>query len=251
MNVRVFRTAEEAARGAATAVAAQVSRQPRSVLGLPTGRTSRGVYEALVALHEAGSADFSQAHTFNIDEFVGVTSDDARSYCAFMRAHLFSRINLPSGHIHFLNGNAADHTAECDRFERELASLGGLDLVLLGIGANAHIGFNEPGRVLQQRTHKARLAVATRRSNAALFGGRLNRVPREALTMGVGTILGARAVILIATGRSKARAVKAMFGGRISTERPASLLQLHPNVEVILDLPAAEMLPESGFDAQE
>jgi glucosamine-6-phosphate deaminase len=250
MNVRVFRTGEEAAHAAAAAVAAQLRRKPRSVLGLPTGRTSHRVYEQLIALHEAGNADFSQAHTFNIDEFVGLDSNDARSYGAFMRAHLFSRINLPVDQIHCLSGNAPDHLAECDRFDRDIASLGGLDLLVLGIGANAHIGFNEPGRTLRVRTHKTSLASVTRRSNAALFGGRLEEVPREALTMGVGTMFEARAIVLIATGRSKARAVSTMFGGEISAGQPASVLQLHANVEVLLDSAAAAMLPQPGFDAQ-
>ncbi len=125
-----------------------------------------------------------------------------------------------------------------------------MDLLLLGIGANAHIGFNEPARALHARSHRTRLALATRRANVSLFGGRLDRVPREALTMGIGTMLDARAIVLIATGREKARAIAAMFEGHISTERPASVLQLHRNVEVILDLPAAEKLPQSGFDAQ-
>jgi len=251
MKLRVFRSVDEAGHAAATAVAAQLARKPSSVLGLPTGRTSLAVYEALVGLHEAGDADFSQAHTFNIDEFVGLGSSDERSYCAFMRKHLFTRINLPASHIHFLDGSARDHVAECERFEREIASLGGLDLLLLGIGSNAHIAFNEPARVLHARSHRARLAAATRRANASLFGGRADKVPREALTMGVGTILEARAIVLVAAGRSKARAVASIFSGRVSTEQPASVLQLHPNVEVILDLPAAEMLPQSGFDAQQ
>ena len=249
MKVRVFRTADEAAHATAAAVAAQLGRKPGSVLGLPTGRTARRVYEELVALHEAGNADFSQAHTFNIDEFVGLDSTDRRSYGAFMRAHLFNRINLPVGHIHCLSGTAPDDLAECDRFEREMASLGGLDLLVLGLGANAHIGFNEPGRTLQLRTHKTSLATVTRRSNAASFDS-LDQVPREALTMGVGTMLDARAIVLIATGRSKARAVSTMFGGRISTRQPASVLQLHAHVDVLLDSLAAEMLPQPGFDAQ-
>lgn len=250
MNVRVFRTSEEAAHAAAAAVAAQLERKPASVLGLPTGRTSLAVYDELARLHASGDADFSRAHTFNLDEFVGLSSNDKRSYCAFMQKHLFTRINLPGTHIHFLNGRARDYEAECERFEREIAGLGGMDLLLLGIGANAHIGFNEPARALRARSHKTRLALETRRANASLFGGRLDRVPREALTMGVGTMLNARAIVLIATGRSKARAIGSMFDGRLSAERPASLLQLHPNVEVILDLPAAEKLPQSGFDAQ-
>ena len=247
MRIRVFRTAREAARAAAAAVAAQLARKPDSVLGLPTGRTSLAVYDELARLFKSGGTDFSRAHTFNLDEFVGLLPNDKRSYCAFMQKHLFARINLPGSHIHFLNGGAADHLAECARFERELAALGGMDLLLLGIGANAHIGFNEPSRTLRARSHKARLALATRRANASLFGGRLDRVPREALTMGVGTMLDARAIALIATGREKARAISSMAGGLISTERPASILQLHPSVDVILDTPAAEKLPQAGL----
>jgi glucosamine-6-phosphate deaminase len=250
MNVRVFRTTEEAAHAAASAVAAQLARKAESVLGLPTGRTSLAVYDELARLHEAGEADFARAHTFNIDEFVGLPSSDERSYCAFMRKHLFNRINLPPDHVHVLNGGTRDYEGECARFERDLTALGGLDLLLIGIGGNAHIGFNEPGRALHSRSHRVRLALETRRANASLFGGHLNRVPREALTMGMGTMLEARAIVLIATGRSKARAVGGVFSGRISTDRPASFLQLHPNVEVILDLAAADKLPESGFDAK-
>jgi glucosamine-6-phosphate deaminase len=250
MTIRVFRTAREAAHAAATAVAAQLTRKPSSVLGLPTGRTSLAVYDELARLHESGAVDFSRAHTFNLDEFAGLPSHDKRSYCAFMQKHLFARINLPPDQIHFLNGGARDHVAECARFEGELAELGGMDLLLLGIGTNAHIGFNEPSRSLHARSHKTKLALATRRANASLFGGRLDRVPREALTMGVATMLDARAIVLIATGREKARATASLFGGLISSERPASILQLHPNVEVIVDLAAAEKLPQSRFGPQ-
>lgn len=250
MKVRVFRTDEDAAHAAAAAIAAQLARQPASVLGLPTGRTSLEVYEELARLHDVGGADFSRAHTFNLDEFVGLRSSDERSYCAFMQKHLFSRINLPAGHVHFLNGTTPNHVDECERFEREIAALGGMDLVLLGIGANAHVGFNEPGRALHARTHRTRLTIGTRRANASLFGGRVDRVPHEALTMGIGTLFEARAIVLIANGREKAAAVASIFDGRVSAERPASVLQLHQNVEVILDLSAAEKLPQSGFDAQ-
>ena len=250
MTLRVYHSPDEAGHAAAAAVARQLARNPSSVFGLPTGRTSLIVYDALIALHESGEADFSRAHTFNIDEFVGLASSDKRSYCAFMQKHLFTRINLPPGHVHFLDGGTADHQAECERFEREIAALGGMDLLLLGIGGNAHIGFNEPARALETRTHRTRLALETRRSNAPLFGGRLDKVPREALTMGVGTMLEARAILLVATGRSKARAVSSMFGGRVTTAQPASLLQLHPNVEVILDSASAEKIPKPGLGAQ-
>lgn len=248
MRLRVLRTADEAARAAADVVARQLHRRPESILGLPTGRTSLGVYDELARLHECGAINFSKAHTFNIDEFVGVSSSDKRSFCAFMQKHLFDRIDLPGNHVHFLDGRARDLDEECAKFEREIAALGGLDLLLLGIGGNAHIGFNEPARALHARTHRTRLTVETRRANASLFGGRLTQVPREALTMGVATMLESRAVVLIATGRAKARAVGSMFTGRIATAQPASLLQLHCDVEVILDSAAAEKLPKSGLD---
>lgn len=250
MRVRVFHTEQEAAGAAAHAVAAQLARQPASVLGLPTGRTMVQVYAELARLHAAGDIDCSRAHTFNIDEFVGISSSDPRSYCAFMQQHFFGHVNLPGSHVHFLDGAASDHALECERFEKELAAMGGLDFVLLGLGSNAHIAFNEPAQSLQPRTHLATLAAETRRANASRFGGNRNDVPRKALTMGIGTLLGARAICLVATGASKARAVASIFSGRLSTYQPASFLQLHDNVEVALDLAAAEKLPESGFDAQ-
>ncbi len=208
------------------------------------------VYAELTRLHQIGEIDFSRAHTFNIDEFVGVAAADDRSYCAFMRQHLFAHVNPPDSHVHFLDGAAADYELECARFEDELASMGGLDFLLLGLGSNAHIGFNEPGRSLQSQTHRTSLAADTRGANAERFGGARDDVPREALTMGIRTLLGAKAICLIATGASKANAVASMFSGRLSTYHPASFLQLHNNVEVVLDLPAAEKLPQSGFDAQ-
>ena len=240
MNVRVYPTAGEASRAAASIVANQLNHRPASVLGLPTGHTSLGIYDELARLYAEGTVDFSSAHTFNVDEFVGLTSTDRRSFCAFMEKHLFRRINLPKEHIHFLNGHAPDLDAECETFEREISDAGGMDLLLLGVGANGHIGFNEPGTVLHARSHRAKLTLETRRANADSFGGRLTAVPKEALTMGVGTMIDAQAIVLVATGRAKARAVQSMFTGRITTARPASLLQLHKNVEVILDLASAE-----------
>jgi glucosamine-6-phosphate deaminase len=239
MKVRVYQTADEATRAVASIVVDQLRQKAASVLGLPTGRTSLGIYDELARLHAEGLVDFSRAHTFNVDEFIGLTSKDRRSFCAFMEKHLFKRINLPKDHIHFLDGHASDLDAECESYEQEIANAGGLDLLLLGIGANGHIGFNEPGTSLHARSHRAKLTTETRRANADLFGGRLPAVPREALTMGIGTMLDARAIVLVATGKSKTRAVEAMFTGRITTARPASLLQVHNNVDVILDLAAA------------
>ena len=238
MNVRIFDHAPQASRAVARVIARQLTVRPASVLGLPTGRTSVPVYEELVRLRP----DFSRAHTFNLDEFVGLPAQDGRSFRAFMDRHLFRRVNIPASHVHFLDGDANDLDMECQRFERAIAAAGGMDLLVLGIGANGHIGFNEPGAALFARTHRARLTAATRRANAGLFAGRPAMVPREALSMGMATILAARAIVLVATGRSKARAIKAMLSGRITPSLPASFLQLHHEVRLMLDKAAAERL---------
>jgi glucosamine-6-phosphate deaminase len=245
VKLNIWPTAAAAAEVAAVLVAEQLAAKPRSVLGLPTGRTSLGIYEELVRLHGAGRADFSQVHTFNLDEFIGLTSNDRHSYGAFMEKHLFQRVNIPSSHVHFLNGQAEDVDEECVRYERLIDALGGIDLQLLGVGANGHIGFNEPARALRARTHRAVLKRSTRCANAGLFGGRLHAVPREALSMGMATILEASALVLVATGRTKAKAVESLFTGRVSTASPVSFLQLHPDVHVIVDRAAAAKLPRA------
>jgi glucosamine-6-phosphate deaminase len=244
MRLRVCPTAADAARAAASIVAEQLRQKPGCVLGLPTGRTSLGIYHELVRLHEAGAADFSRAHTLNLDEFTGLGSKDRRSFSAFMEKHLFRRVNIAHDHVHFLDGSARDLDAECQRYEQLIDSLGGIDLQLLGVGANGHIGFNEPSAGLHARTHRARLTLGTRRANASLFGGDVGAVPREALSVGMATILKAASIVLVAMGRSKARAVKLTFTGKISTATPVSFLQLHPEVEVIVDRGAAARLPQ-------
>jgi glucosamine-6-phosphate deaminase len=159
-----------------------------------------------------------------------------------MQEHLFSRVNVAEARINILNGVAPDPAAECARYEQAIAAAGGIDLQLLGIGTNGHIGFNEPARELEGRTHRVALRASTRRSNAALFGGSEAGVPREALSMGMGTILRARRLILIATGKSKAACVERVVNGPITTKLPASFLQLHGDVELVLDEPAAGKL---------
>jgi glucosamine-6-phosphate deaminase len=242
VKVRVFSTPDHAARALARVVAAALRRNPRLVLGLPTGRTPVPFYRELVTLYRAGRVDFSHATTFNLDEFVGLSPSDRGSYRTFMDRHLFGQVNLRPRRIHFLNGAAADATTECRRYEQLIGRAGGIDLQVLGLGANGHIGFNEPARALHAPTHRTRLRPATRRANAFLFGRRLPRVPRQALSMGMATILGARRVVLLATGAAKAASVKRMVEGAITTRLPASLLQLHPNAEVWLDRAAATKL---------
>ena len=215
---------------------------PSIVLGLPTGRTPIPLYRELVRLHGAGRADFSRAATFNLDEFAGLAARDPRSYHAFMRRHLFDHVNLSRRRIQFLNGAASDAVRECARYERAIARAGGIDLQILGLGTNGHIGFNEPARALFAHTHCARLKPATRRANTALFGNRLASVPREALSMGMATILYGRRIVLVATGAAKARCVQRMIEGPVTPRLPGSFLQLHRGAEVWLDVAAAGRL---------
>jgi glucosamine-6-phosphate deaminase len=219
-----------------------VAAKPAAVLGLPTGRTPVRLYARLRALFAAGKVDFSRVTTFNLDEFYGLPADHPASYRSFMDEHLFKHVNLSRRRIHFLNGMDLDAARECRRYEAAIARAGGIDLQILGIGTNGHIGFNEPAAALQSDTHLARLKPETRRSNANLFDGRVAAVPKEALSMGVGTILRASAVILMANGSGKVDAVKATVEGPVTTKMPASLLQLHRHVELILDQAAASKL---------
>ena len=243
MRVRIFESAPALARALAGTVARMLAANPRIVLGLPTGRTPIPLYRELVRLHDAGRADFSRASTFNLDEFLGVGPTDPRSYRVFMQRHLFDHVNLAPRRIHFLSGALTSDAAvrrECDRYERAIARAGGIDLQILGLGTNGHIGFNEPARALAARTHGSRLKPATRRANAPLFGNRLAAVPRVALSMGMATILHAKRIVLVATGATKARCVERMIFGPVTPRLPASFLQLHQQVEIWLDRAAAQ-----------
>lgn len=240
--IRTFETPEETARALAARIAEAIRTKPDLVLGLPTGRSPIATYGELRRLYDAGSVDFRRVHTFNLDEFAGVSSSHAGSFRRFMDDQLFSHVNLQPSHIHFLDGAAADLDAECDRYEAAIGAAGGIDLQLLGIGSNGHIGFNEPGDTLVARTHRVALHDSTRRDNAALFGGDPARVPREALSMGMGTILKARTIALIASGERKASCVERTVRGPITTRLPASFLQTHRHVELFLDRAAASRL---------
>jgi glucosamine-6-phosphate deaminase len=245
LRTRIFPTQESAARTLAADVASSVAADPDIVLALPTGRTPLRFYRELAALHRANDVDFSRVTTFNLDEFAGIAPADPRSYRAFMHRHLFDHVNFSPRRIHFLDGLAADPDAECRRYERAIARAGGIDLVILGLGRNGHIGFNEPGPFLIARTHLTRLAAETRRANRALFGAQAD-VPRAALSIGIATILHARRIILVATGTAKARTVARMVNGPVTPRLPASFLQLHPRTELWLDRAAAARLERRG-----
>ena len=242
MDLRVFDTAEEAAQALARRVADAIRDHPDIVLGLPTGRTPVATYAHLRRMSAAGELDFSRVRTFNLDEFAGIDAAHPGSFRRFMDEHLFGAVNIDPSRVHFLNGAAADLDEECERYEAAIEAAGGIDLQLVGIGANGHIGFNEPGDQLVARTHRVRLHDVTRRENAALFGGNPQDVPREALSMGMATILHARRIVLIATGERKAQCVERTVHGALSTRLPASFLQTHREVELFLDRPAASRL---------
>jgi glucosamine-6-phosphate deaminase len=239
VRVRILNSEGAVARAVATRVTSLVAGRPDAVLGLPTGRTPVMLYAELRARHARGQVDFARVSTFNLDEFWRLPASHPASYRKFMDDHLFTHVNLAHRRIHFLNGMASDAEVECARYEKAIQRAGGLDLLILGIGGNGHIGFNEPAAELTSDTHLARLAPGTRRSNAALFDGRVSAVPPEALSMGVGTILRSRSVILVATGASKASVVRGMIHGRVTPRLPASFLQLHGDVELVLDRAAA------------
>lgn len=239
MVITIFDTLEHAAIAVADEVCDAIAAKPTIVLGLAAGRTPVPLYAELKARHAGGTADFSRVTTFNLDEFVGIPAGAAGSFRNFMEDRLFSGVNVPSTSINFLDGMATDTTAECLRYETAIVNAGGIDLQILGIGANGHIGFNEPAQELTATTHQTMLLPPTRQANAALFGGDATRVPESALTMGIGTILSAREVILMAAGERKARCIAQLVEGGLTTRMPASLLQLHPRVRVFVDRSAA------------
>ncbi|MEL7622654.1 MAG: glucosamine-6-phosphate deaminase [Clostridiales bacterium] len=225
----------------AAMVAKVVKSNPRAVLGLATGSTPVGMYKRLVEMHKRDGLDFSMIRTFNLDEYYPIKKANDQSYDYFMRDNLFSHINIKRENIHLPNGECADPVAECAAYEAMLNQAGGVDIQVLGIGVNGHIGFNEPAEELQLPTHLTRLTASTIEANARFFES-IEQVPTQALTMGMGTIMKARSILLLITGENKAPVVKKLFDRVVTTEVPASFLTLHPDVTVLLDEAAASLL---------
>lgn len=239
MNFQVLEDEARVAAAAADLLVALLGRNPAAVLALPTGRTPVPLYRELVSRHRASGIDFSGVRTFNLDEFVGVEPQHPGSFRAFMERNLFTQVNLQPRNIEFLRGHVEDLEGECERYEAAIESAGGLEVAILGVGANGHIAFNEPGDGLIARTHVARLTGQTRDASAPLFGGDALAVPTRALTIGMRTILSARRIVLIACGERKAEAIAAMHRGPVTPRCPASFLQLHNDVTVFADSAAA------------
>jgi len=247
MEVIIRPTAGRAARLAARLVAGALRAKPTLVLGLATGRTMEQVYAELVALHQQAGLDFSQCATFNLDEYIGLPADHPWSYHEYMRRLLFSRVNLSPARTRLLDGMAEDVAAECARYERLIREAGGIDLQLLGLGRDGHIGFNEPLSALRSRTRPKALTPATLAQNAALCGGDPERMPRRALTMGVGTILEAQHCLVLVTGAGKADILARAVEGPLTAMVTASALQLHPHCQVIVDEAAAVQLQGQDY----
>lgn len=241
--MKIIRTKdyEEMSRKAANLISAQILLKPDCVLGLATGSTPIGIYDQLVEWNKKGDLDFSTVKTVNLDEYKGLTRDNEQSYYYFMHHHLFDRVNIDEENTHVPNGKVENGDEECLRYEALIKSMGGVDLQLLGLGRNGHIGFNEPAADFPKITHCVDLTESTIEANKRFFAS-ADEVPRQAYTMGIGTIMKADKILVVANGENKADAVAAMVQGKINPEVPASILQLHNNVILVADEAALSKL---------
>lgn len=234
MNIIKVKNYEEMSRVAADIIAETIKTHPTGVLGLATGSTPIGTYQNLVNMYRDGKLDFSGLRTVNLDEYRGLPRENDQSYYYFMHKNLFDSVNLKKDASNLPDGSNPDADAECVRYEKLVESLGYADLQLLGIGRNGHIGFNEPADVFEVNTHCVKLTQSTIDANKRFFASEAD-VPREAYTMGIGTIMKARKVLILASGKDKAWAVKNSFFGPVTPNVPASILQFHQDVVVVAD----------------
>ena len=241
--MRIIRTKnyDEMSRKAAAIIAAQVIHKPDCVLGLATGGTPVGTYKNLVEWYKSGDLDFSEVSTVNLDEYRGLPREHRESYWSFMHRNLFDHVNIPADRINLPDGTNMDADAECKRYDAVIAGLGGVDLQLLGIGHDGHIGFNEPSDAYDMGTHCVDLTEETIEANKRFFASR-DEVPRQAYTMGTHTIMSARKVLMVVSGRDKAEIIKKAFFGPVTPHVPASILQMHPNFVLVADEDALSLV---------
>jgi len=244
MKIYAAKDYNDLSRKAANLISAQIIMKPDAVLGLATGSTPVGTYKQLIEWYEKGDLDFSQIRSVNLDEYKGLSGDHDQSYRYFMNHNLFNHVNINKERTNVPNGLAEDAHAECRRYDQVIKEVGGIDLQLLGIGNNGHIGFNEPGAVFERGTHVVTLTEETRRSNARFFAS-IDEVPTHALTMGIGGIMSARKILLLASGEAKAKAVYDSCFGPVTPNVQASVLQLHSDVIVIADEAALSLVREN------
>lgn len=234
MKILVVENYEKMSEVAANIIKETMERKPNAVLGLATGSTPIGMYKELIKMNNNGEIDFSKVSTVNLDEYVGLTGENDQSYRYFMDNNLFNHININKDKTFVPNGMEDDYEKECKEYDKKIEELGGIDIQVLGIGANGHIGFNEPNDVLVYGTHKVKLAESTINANSRFFNS-IEEVPKYAITMGVGMIMHAKKIILMVKGKDKAKAVKQLIDGEITTQNPSTMLQLHQDVTVIVE----------------
>jgi glucosamine-6-phosphate deaminase len=246
VRIVILPDAADVACFAAQELASIVRGKPDAVLGLATGSTPLGTYRHLMEVHQVEKLSFRRVQTFNLDEYLGLSSSHPASYRHFMNEHLFRFLDIPLEQTCVPRGDALDVEEECQAYERRIGEAGGIDCQLLGIGSDGHIGFNEPGSSLASRTRVKTLTERTRLDNARFFAS-LDEVPTAAITMGIGTILEARQVLLLATGQGKAEAIREAVEGPVSSSLPASALQLHPSATIVVDEGAACRLQRADY----
>lgn len=241
MNILIFENEEQIGIAAGNYMCGQVLQKPDSVLGLATGSTPLKPYSQMISLYNKGIVDFSKVTTFNLDEYVNLDVNDKNSYHSFMHENLFDHINIPEERIHFLNGNADDLDKECEEYEKRIKAAGGIDIQLLGIGSNGHIAFNEPSDCFQRWSHVVELKESTVKDNSRFFQS-IDEVPTKAVTMGIGSIMQSKKILIIAIGENKAKAIKQLINGNVTPMCPASVLQFHTDVTLMLDRGAASLI---------
>ncbi len=244
MKIYAVKDYDAMSKKAAEILAAKLILKPNAVLGLATGSTPVGTYKNLIDMNSKGLIDFSQVKSVNLDEYVGLTGDHDQSYRYFMNTNLFDHVNIDKANTNVPSGIAADTAAECARYDKVIADMGGVDIQVLGIGNNGHIGFNEPDSVFTRGTHIVELTQGTRDANARFFAS-IDDVPTKAITMGVANIMFADTILLLASGEAKAQAVYDTVMGSITPNVPASILQLHKNVIIVADEAALKLIPAS------
>ncbi len=239
MKLIVCENYDEMSAVGAKIVCEQIEKKPDCVLGLPTGSTPVGMYKKLAELNKEGKVDFSKVTTFNLDEYYPILRSNNQSYRYFMDDNLFNHINIPYENTHVLNGEAKDADAECAAYEKMIDNAGGIDLQVLGIGRNGHIGFNEPGTPSDSKTHRVELTDNTREANARFFASK-DEVPTASLTMGIGTILKARKIIMLVNGENKKEALASLLAEKADMSNPANALRVHNDVTIICTKDAYE-----------
>ena len=242
MNIIRAKDYQDMSRKAANIISAQIIMKPDCVLGLATGSTPVGTYRQLIEWYEKGDLDFSRVSTVNLDEYRGLAHIDPQSYYYFMQENLFDHVNIDKAATHVPDGTNPDAADACAKHEQIIKSLGGIDLQLLGLGNNGHIGFNEPGAAFEKETHLMDLAESTVRANARFFAS-IDEVPKQAYTMGIRTIMQAKKILVVVSGEGKADIVSRAFFGPVTPEVPASILQMHPDVTVVCDEAALSLSP--------